>query len=132
MPHDIPVSSTLAPWLLVRNSIQAVEFYKLAFSARELYRLEGHSGVVSRLAVGNSEFWVSDESPEHGNFSPQTLNGISARMILTIADPDAVFTQACAAGARAVHPVAEGHGWRVGRVEDPYGHHWEIGRQLNV
>jgi PhnB protein len=53
-------------------------------------------------------------------------------MILTVADPDAVFTQACAAGARAVHAVAEGHGWRVGRVEDPYGHHWEIGRQLNV
>jgi PhnB protein len=119
-------------WLLVRDSIQAVEFYKIAFNARELYRLEGHGGVVSRLSVGNSEFWVSDESPEHGNFSPQTLNGISARMILTVADPDAVFTQACAAGARAVHAVAEGHGWRVGRVEDPYGHHWEIGRQLNV
>jgi PhnB protein len=132
MAHDVPVSSTLAPWLLVRDSIQAVEFYKLAFGAQEIYRLEGHGGVVSRLAVGNSEFWVSDESPEHGNFSPQTLNGISARMILTVADPDAIFTQACAAGARAVHSVAEGHGWRVGRVEDPYGHHWEIGRQLNV
>jgi len=88
--------------------------------------------VVSRLAVGHSEFWVSDESPEHGNFSPQTLNGISARMILTVDDPDAVFAQACAAGARVVHAVAEGHGWRMGRVEDPYGHHWEIGRQLNV
>ncbi|MGD0481084.1 MAG: VOC family protein [Terracidiphilus sp.] len=132
MAHDVTVTSTLAPWLLVRNSIQAVEFYKLAFNARELYRLEGHGGVVSRLSVGNSEFWVSDESPEHGNFSPQTLNGISARMILTVADPDAVFTQACAAGGRAVHAVAEGHGWRVGRVEDPYGHHREIGRQLNV
>jgi PhnB protein len=132
MAHDATVTSTLAPWLLVRDSIQAVEFYKIAFNARELYRLEGHGGVVSRLSVGNSEFWVSDESPEHGNFSPQTLNGISARMILTVADPDAVFTQACAAGARAVHAVAEGHGWRVGRVEDPYGHHWEIGRQLNV
>jgi len=116
----------------VRDSIQAVGFYKLAFRAQETYRLEGHGGVVSRLAVGNSEFWVSDESPEHGNFSPQTLNGISARMILTVADPDAVFTEACAAGARAVHPITDGHGWRVGRVEDPYGHHWEIGRQLNV
>jgi len=132
MPHDVPVSSTLTPWLLVRGSIKAVEFYKLAFGARETYRLEGRGGVVSRLAVGNSEFWVSDESPEHGNFSPQTLNGISARMILTVADPDAVFADACAAGARPVHHVAEGHGWRLGRVEDPYGHHWEIGRQLNV
>ena|ERR1700722_7882900 len=132
MAHDVPVTTTLAPWLLVRNSLQAVEFYKLAFSAHEVYRLEGRGGVVSRLAVGNSEFWVSDESPEHGNFSPQTLNGISARMILTVADPDALFAQACAAGAHAVYPVSEGHGWRVGRVEDPYGHHWEIGRQLNL
>lgn len=132
MAHDAPVNSALAPWLLVRNSIQAVEFYKLAFGAQEIYRLEGRGGVVSRLAFRNSEFWVSDESPEHGNFSPQTLNGTSARMILTVDDPDAVFAQACAAGARAVYPVAEGHGWRVGRVEDPYGHHWEIGRQLNV
>jgi len=130
MAHDTPVTSTLAPWLLVRNSIQAVEFYKLAFGAVEKFRLEGRGGVVSRLDVGNSEFWVSDESPEHGNFSPQTLNGITVRMILTVTDPDTVFAQACQAGARAVHPVAEGHGWRVGRVEDPYGHHWEIGRQL--
>jgi PhnB protein len=130
MMREPSVTSTLAPWLLVRNSIQAVEFYKLAFGAAEKYRLEGRGGVVSRLAVGNSEFWVSDESPENGNFSPQTLNGISARMILTVSDPDAVFEQACQAGARVVHPIAEGHGWRVGRVEDPYGHHWEIGHQL--
>jgi PhnB protein len=132
MPQDSPVVSTLAPWLLVRNSVQAVDFYKLAFGAVERYRLEGRGGIVSRLAIGNSEFWVSDESPEHGNFSPQTLNGITVRMILTVTDPDIVFTQACQAGARIVHPVAEGHGWRVGRVEDPYGHHWEIGRQLTV
>lgn len=131
MGQDVPVTTTLAPWLLVRNSVQAVEFYKLAFGAKEIYRLEGEGGIVSRLAVGNSEFWVSDESPEHGNFSPQTLKGISARMILTVTDPDAVFAQSCAAGAREVYPVSEEHGWRVGRVEDPYGHHWEIGRQLN-
>jgi PhnB protein len=132
MTHDVPVSTTLAPWLLVRGSIQAVEFYKAAFGATEVYRLEGRGGVVSRLAIGNSEFWVSDESPEHGNFSPQSLNGISARMILTFPDPDEIFRRACKAGAREVHAMAEGHGWRVGRIEDPYGHHWEIGRQLNV
>jgi PhnB protein len=130
MPQDSPVTSTLAPWLLVRNSAQAVEFYMRALGAEERFRLKGHGGVVSRLAVSNSEFWVSDESPEHGNFNPETLKGIRARMILTVADPDAVFARACAAGAREVHPVAEGHGWRVGRVEDLYGHHREIGRQL--
>jgi len=120
-----------APWLSVRNSAKAVEFYKSAFGARETYRLEGRGGVVARLAIGNSEFWVSDESPEHGNFSPETLNGgTTSRMILSVADPDAVFLRACAAGAHVVYAIAEGHGWRVGRVVDPFGHHWEIGRQL--
>ena len=124
------VRSSLAPWLSVRSSATAAEFYKLAFGANERYRFEGGGGVVARLAIGDSEFWVSDESPKHGNFSPETLNGGTARMILTVADPDAVFAQACKAGAHAVHPVNEGHGWRVGRVVDPFGHHWEIGRQL--
>jgi uncharacterized glyoxalase superfamily protein PhnB len=78
--------------------------------------LEGRGGVVARLAIRDSEFWVSDESPEHGNFSPETLNGSTVRMILTVADPDAVFAQACRAGARVVYAVSEGHGWRVGRV----------------
>jgi PhnB protein len=130
MPEHSVVLSSVAPWLLVRNSASAVEFYKLAFGAGERFRLEGRGGVVARLAIGTSEFWVSDESPEHGNFSPETLNGSTLRMILTVADPDAAFAQACKAGARVVHAVTEGHGWRVGRVVDPFGHHWEIGRQL--
>ena len=130
MSQSASVLSSVAPWLSVRNSATAVEFYKSAFDASESYRFEGGGGVVARLAIGNSEFWVSDESPEHGNFSPETLNGGTSRMILTVADPDAVFAQACKAGARVVHPVTEGHGWRVGRVVDPFGHHWEIGRQL--
>jgi len=122
--------SSIAPWLSVRKSSWAVDFYKSAFGASEVYRLEGRSGVVSRLAVGESEFWVGDESPEHGNFSPETLNGGSIRMILSVADPDAVFAQAYEAGARVIYPMNEGHGWRIGRVADPFGHHWEIGRQL--
>jgi PhnB protein len=124
--------SSIAPWLSVRRSAEAVDFYKAAFGASEVFRLEGGGGVVARLAVGESEFWVSDESPEYGNFSPETLNGGSVRMVLTVADPDAVFAQACNAGARAVHPVSEEHGWRVGRVADPFGHHWEIGRELST
>ena len=130
MSEAAPDLFSVAPWLSVRDSTKAVEFYKSAFGASEKYRLEGRGGVVARLAIGNSEYWVSDESPEHGNFSPETLNGCTSRMILSVADPDSVFLRACAAGARLVYPVAEGHGWRVGRVVDPFGHHWEIGRQL--
>jgi PhnB protein len=85
---------------------------------------------VARLSVDGAEFWLGDESPEHGNFSPESLGGGSVRMVLTVADPDAVFARALAAGASKVAPVREEHGWRFGRVFDPFGHHWEIGRPL--
>jgi len=117
--------------LSVRNGARAVEFYKSAFGATEVYRVEGPGGsVVSRLSIDGAEFWLSDESPEHGNFSPETLGGGSVRMILTVPDPDATFARAIAAGAREVYSVEEAYGWRVGRVFDPFGHHWEIGRPL--
>jgi PhnB protein len=123
--------TSIAPWLSVRNSARAVDFYKSAFGAIEVFRLEGPEGsVVARLSVDGAEFWLSDESPEHGNFSPESLGGGTVRIILTVADPDAVFRQARSAGATEVFPVGEEHGWRLGRVVDPFGHHWEIGRPL--
>ncbi len=118
----------LAPWLSVRRSVDAVAFYRAAFGAEERFRMEGEGGVVARLALGGSEFWVSDESPGFGNFSPETLHGGTVRMIVSVGDPDAVFAQVCAAGATAVCAVTEEHGWRVGRVLDPFGHTWEIAR----
>jgi PhnB protein len=122
---------SISPWLSVRNSAQAVDFYKSAFGATEVFRLEGpDGGVVARLSVGGAEFWLSEESPEHGNLSPESLGGGSVRMILTVPDPDAVFVRALKAGASEVFPVGEQHGWRLGRVVDPFGHHWEIGRPL--
>lgn len=125
------VRSTITPWLTVRNGTGAVEFYKSAFGAVEVYRLDSpDGGVVVRLAVNGAEFWLSSESPEHESPGPETLGGGSVRMILTVADPDAAFARAVAAGATQVYPVSEGHGWRIGRIIDPYGHHWEIGKQL--
>lgn len=125
------VACSLAPMLSVRGGARAVEFYKSAFGAIEVYRLEDPGGaVVSRLSVDGAEFWLSDESPEHGNYSPESLGGGSARMILTVPDPDAMFAKAVTAGAREVMPVEEAYGWRLGRVVDPFGHHWEIGHPL--
>ena len=124
------VRTTIAPWLSVRNGAQAVEFYKSAFGAVEVFRMDEGSSVVARLSVEGAEFWMGDESPEHGNFSPQSLNGSSVRIILTVADPDSVFTRAVTACASQVFPVGEEYGWRLGRVVDPFGHHWEIGRPL--
>ncbi len=128
---DARFRCTIAPWLSVRNGARAVEFYKSAFGATEVFRLDApDGGVVARLSVDGAEFWLGDESPEHLNFSPESLGGGTVRMILTVADPDAVFARALKAGATEVHPVSEGHGWRVGRVVDPFGHHWEIGRPV--
>lgn len=86
--------------------------------------------MVSRLSIQGAEFWVADESPPDANFSPESLGGGTVRMILTVPDPDAAFDQAVAAGARVVVPVENNYGWRLGRIKDPYGHHWEIGRPL--
>jgi PhnB protein len=123
--------TTIAPMLSVRKGKSAVDFYKAAFGAGELFRVESETGeVVCRLAVGGGEFWVADESPAHGNFSPETLNGGTVRMVMTVEDPDAAFDRAVAAGATVVWPVANQYGWRLGRVVDPFGHHWEIGKPL--
>ncbi len=82
--------------------------------------------------VGETLFWVEDESPEHGNFSPETLGGATERLLLVVDDPSAVFERALMAGARQVHAVEEAHEWLLGRVVDPFGHHWEIGKPLTT
>ena len=121
----------IAPLLSVRNGARAVEFYKAAFDAAETFRVEDASGaVVATLSVNGAEFWVADESPPHQNFSPESLGGGTVRMILTVPDPDAAFARAIAAGATEIVPVKNQYGWRLGRVVDPFGHHWEIGRPL--
>src|SRR2546430_16268834 len=108
------IQCSVAPMLSVRHGARAVEFYKAAFGAHEVYRVEDPGGaVVSRLSVDGAEFWLSDESPEHGNFSPESLGGGSVRMILTVPDPAAMFAQALAASAPAVHAVEEADGWRL-------------------
>lgn len=123
------LKTKIAPMLSVRNGARAIEFYKAAFGASELFRLDAEGGaVVAQLSVGAAEFWVADESPEHLNFSPESLGGGSVRMVMTVEDPDAVFEQAVGAGAAVVWPVSDQYGWRLGRIVDPFGHHWEIGK----
>jgi PhnB protein len=125
------MKTAIEPMLSVRRGAQAVEFYKSAFGATEIYRVEsGDGAVVSRLSIGGAQFWVADESPTHQNFSPETLNGGTVRIILIVEDPDASFQKAVSAGAIQISSVANSHGWRIGRVADPFGHHWEIAKQL--
>jgi PhnB protein len=117
----------------VRRGREAVEFYEAAFGAVEIYRVGGteeHEDVVAQLSVGDASFWVSDESPPNENFSPESLGGSTVRMLLVVEDPGAVVERALALGATEVAPVEESHGWLLGRVKDPFGHHWEIGKPL--
>jgi len=122
------VGTSIAPMLSVRNGPRAVEFYQAAFGAEVLFRTDSDGAVVARLAVEGAEFWVADESPEHQNFSPETLGGGTVRMVMIVTDPDRAFERAVGAGAKVVIAVRNEYGWRLGRVVDPYGHHWEIGR----
>ena len=107
--------TTIAPMLSVRNGARAIEFYQAAFGAEGRFRVDdGNGAVVAQLVVGQSDFWVADESPEHLNFSPQSLGGGSVRMVMIVQDPDHAFERAVAAGAAVVWPVGDQpYGWRV-------------------
>ena len=127
--QDKPIQTTIAPWLTVQNGEKAVGFYKLAFDANETDRLETPDGLIARLSVNGAEFWVSGSSEHASNV--KSLGGDTIRMILTVDDPDHFFAKALKAGASEIFPVGEGHGWRLGRLVDPFGLHWEIGYELS-
>ena len=126
------MKTTIKPVLSVRNGVEAIDFYCRAFGAEEIMRVSDPDGaVVAELSVDGAQFFLADESPENGNFSPESIGGNTVRMALSVVDPDRVFAKALAAGAREIYPVADqDYGYRLGRLEDPFGHHWEIGRPL--
>jgi PhnB protein len=129
--YDNPIPTLITATLSVRNGREAIPFYEKAFAAQVMHRVDNDSGeVVAQLSVDGAEFWIADESPEHQNFSPASLGGCSVRMMLVVSDPDEVLQKAVVAGATEIVPVGEAHGWRLGRIQDPFGHHWEIGSPL--
>jgi PhnB protein len=120
---------SLQPWLTVSNSANAGEFYKKAFGATETYRMESpDGGLVLRLSVYGSEFWVSGQST--GSNEPLQKVGEYFKILLVVDNPDKVFEEATKAGAEVVFPVGEDYGWRLGRLTDPFGFDWEIGKEL--
>jgi PhnB protein len=127
------LNAFIIPTLSVSNGAAAVEFYKKAFGAVVLQGNTADDGtVVAEMSVQGAMFVVADASPEHGNYSPESLEGkISVRIGLMVSDPDALADMAVAAGAKVVYPVADQpYGYRLGHFIDPYGHHWEIGKPL--
>ncbi|HLX91775.1 MAG TPA: VOC family protein [Puia sp.] len=124
-------AQNIAPWITVRNCLEAIKFYTDSFGASVQYRLDGPAGpVVARLTIHHSEFWIGEDE---NNFSlDEMTKGGQIRIILTVPDPQETFKRAIENGASPIYPVSESHGWVVGRLKDPFGLHWEIGHPIEI
>jgi len=128
-----PPRAAVLPQLSVRGGLAALAFYAAAFGAEVVYQVGGtqdNPSVVAQLSVGDGAFWVSDESPENGHYSPETLGGPRRRDRRRSGAAAPWSRRAVELGATEVVAVTSEHGWLLGRIEDPFGHHWEIGRPL--
>lgn len=130
MDESRPMTAEIVPNLSVRNGQAAVAFYKDAFGAIELFRLELEDGeLFAELSIGGARVFVADESHTNKNLSPDTLGGTTVRIDLLSDDPDGMQARAVAAGAEEIHPVRDEEvGPRMGAVRDPFGHKWLIGK----
>jgi PhnB protein len=119
---------SIQPQLWVDRAADAVAFYEAAFGAVVLHRVGEGQDIVAQLAVGEAAFWVSSASSALKRFSPTAIDGATGRTLLLVESPEAVVRQAIIAGASELMPVGDEHGWRLGRIRDPFGHEWEIGK----
>jgi PhnB protein len=124
--------TAIQPELWVEPAGAAVAFYTAAFGATVLHQVGEGDDIVAQLAVGDAAFWVASASPAAGRLSPAAIGGATGRTLLVVDDPDAIHARALAAGATAASAVADEHGWRLGRIVDPFGHEWEIGTPLRT
>jgi len=122
----------IQPELWCDRAATAVTFYGAAFGATVLHRVGEGDDIVGQLAVGEAAFWVASAESSMKRFSPQAIGGATGRTLLVVDDPDTVLRQAVAAGATEASSVADEHGWRLGRIVDPFGHEWEIGTPLGA
>ena len=131
MPRKDVIAS-LTPMLSVNDGLAAIDFYKNAFGATEIGRVEDNGIIIiTEISFLGTKFYLSDESVQTGNICPKKEKGTTIRLELTLPDPDAVVKLAEAYGAKVVFPVADhDYGYRQGRIEDPFGHQWVIGRPL--
>jgi PhnB protein len=124
--------TSIQPELWVDRAAAAVAFYKAAFGATVVHRVGEGDEIVAQLTVGDAAFWVAAASPAMKRLSPQAIDGATSRILLVVDKPEAVVEQAVDAGAMETSPVADEHGWRIGRIVDPFGHEWEIGRPVGT
>ena len=137
MPNSVkPIPEgfhTATPTLVVKNAAQAIDYYKKVFGAEELMRMPSPDGKISHaeIKIGDSKIFLSDEFPQHGGKSPQTLGGFTGGIYLYVPDVDKVFDKAIAAGGKSAMPVTDMFwGDRYGKLEDPFGHQWSVATHL--
>jgi PhnB protein len=124
--------TSIQPELWVESPSEAVAFYEAAFGATVLRRVGDGDEIVAQLGVGDAAFWVAGTSAALKRLSPRSIDGATSRTLLVVEDPDSIVRQAVAAGATESSPVSNEHGWRLGRIIDPFGHEWEIGTPLGA
>jgi PhnB protein len=124
--------TTIQPELWVDSPSEALAFYGAAFGATVLHRVGHGDDIVAQLAVGDAAFWVAPVSSTMKRLSPRAIDGATSRTLLVVEEPEVVVRQAVAAGATETSPVQDEHGWRLGRIVDPFGHEWEIGTPLGA
>ena len=124
--------TSIQPELWVDRAAAAIAFYEVAFDARVMHRVDEGDEIVAQLSIGDAAFWVTAASSTMKRFSPRQIGGTTSRMLLVVDDPDEVVAQAVAAGATESSSVGDEHGWRLGRITDPFGHEWEVGRPLGA
>ncbi len=122
--------TSIQPELWVQRAGQAIAFYAEAFGARVLHRVGEGDDIVAQLVVGDAAFWVAAAAPDLGRLNPGAIAGATSRTLLVADDPDAVLLRAIQAGATEKSPASDEHGWRLGRIVDPFGHEWEIGKPI--
>lgn len=124
--------TSIQPELWVESPSEAVAFYEAAFGATVLHRVGREDDTVAQLGVGDAAFWVAGTSAAMKRLSPRAIDGATSRTLLVVEDPENVVRQAVDAGATKSSPVGNEHGWRLGRIIDPFGHEWEIGTPLGA
>jgi PhnB protein len=124
--------TSIQPELWVDTPGVALTFYEAAFDATIVHRVGDGDDIVAQLSVGDAAFWVAPTSAPMKRLSPRAIDGATSRMLLVVEDAEPFIRRAVAAGATESSPVGDEHGWRLGRIIDPFGHEWEIGAPLGT
>jgi len=124
---------TVTPYLIIKGAADAIEFYKKAFGASEVFRMAQPDGKIghAEIQIGDSRIMLADEFPEMSYLGPATLGGSSVSILLYVKEVDAVFNQAIAAGGKEQRPLEDKfYGDRMGSLVDPFGHVWHVGTHM--